>query len=53
MMVRSSLFPPSGAILSNQHQSCGPDMSPGEQQGALYQETNIQPLVLDTGSGAF
>ena len=40
MMVRSSLLPPSGAILSNQHQSCGPDMFPGEQQDALYQETN-------------
>lgn len=39
-MARSSLLPPSGAILSNQHQSLGPDMSPGKQQDVSYQETN-------------
>jgi hypothetical protein len=54
-MARSAWLPPSGAIRSNQHQSCGPDMSPGKQQDALYQkEINRKSSisVLDTGSGA-
>lgn len=37
-MARSSLLPPSGAILSNQHQSCGPDMSPWEAAGGFVSQ---------------